>query len=563
MRRITALVIGLALMAVTLGATAARADRFIVRFDPAFPEAARQALVARFGARMERDLPLVDGKAVSLPAPAARALAVQRGVRFVEEDVRVYAVADETPWGIQRMGAPGAWSQSVTGAGVNVAVIDTGIALGHPDLAVEGGANFVAGASGYGDDNGHGTHVAGTIAALANGAGVVGAAPAARLYAVKVLDASGSGYLSDVVAGIQWCLANDMDVLNMSLGANSGTQTMKDAVDASYGAGQLLVAAAGNSGNPAGKGDNVGYPARYESVIAVAASDVNNKRASFSSTGPAVELIAPGVNIASTVPGGYATNSGTSMASPHVAGAAALAWAANPALTNSEVRGILQSTAQNLGLPQTYQGHGLVRADLAVAAALPVVPPETGDIQGTVTSADTGAPIAGATVTVGTAGPTATADANGAYTLAGVPVGTHSVTASARGYESASASVSVLANVTATQGFVLTPATVPVLKKLTVAVSAGGPYNANDVVKVTVTVTDSQGGVGGAAVKLAIVNPSGQKVAAGSGSTNDQGVASFSWKSKRNDPKGTYKAVADVTKEGYEPASGEASFELR
>jgi len=174
----------------------------------------------------------------------------------------------------------------------------------------------------------------------------------------------------------------------MSLGTPSDVQPLEDACNAAYKADILIVAAAGNSGNKPGNRDTVEYPGGYDSVIAVAASDSNDLRASFSSTGPDVELIAPGVSILSSIPGGgYAYYSGTSMASPHVAGVAALVLAANSELTNVQVRSILQQTAENLGLKQEHQGYGLVRADLAVQAASVTTPPasDTDPEPGTVT----------------------------------------------------------------------------------------------------------------------------------------------------------------------------------
>jgi len=163
-------------------------------------------------------------------------------------------------------------------------------------------------------------------------------------------------------------------------------QSLEDACNAAYEAGILIVAAAGNSGNKPGNRDTVEYPGGYASVIAVAASDSSDARASFSSTGPDVELIAPGVSILSSIPGGgYAYYSGTSMASPHVAGVAALVLAANSSLTTVEVRSILQQTAENLGLKQEHQGYGLVRADLAVQAASGTTPPDPDPEPGTIT----------------------------------------------------------------------------------------------------------------------------------------------------------------------------------
>jgi len=236
----------------------------------------------------------------------------------------IAAQRKEETWGINRVHAPAAWPLT-EGKGVKVAIIDTGIDTAHPDLSgsVDGGYSAITkteNPSDYQDDNGHGSHVAGTVAGKRDGKGVVGVAPKARLYAVKVLDADGSGNLSDVIDGIVWAAKNKMDVANMSLGAPVDSEAMKRAVRFARGSGVVIVAAAGNSGA------SVGFPGAYEDTIAVAASDSNDKLASFSSRGPEVDFIAPGVDVLSAkMGGGFASYSGTSMACPHVAGLAALA----------------------------------------------------------------------------------------------------------------------------------------------------------------------------------------------------------------------------------------------
>jgi len=235
------------------------------------------------------------------------------------------------------------------------------------------------------DDNGHGTHVAGIIAALDNEIGVVGVAPEAELYALKALDKTGSGYVSDVVAAIMWATDpnNDgntddrMDVINMSFGGAYNSWLLDAACLLAYYQDKLiLVAAAGNSGNPPGKGDNVGYPAAYDSVIAVAATDQSDERARWSSTGLDVELAAPGVSIYSTYIGGYDTLSGTSMASPHVAGVAALVIASGISDAMG-VRTKLQETADDLGASgrDSLYGYGLVNAAEAVGVTGEEPPP--------------------------------------------------------------------------------------------------------------------------------------------------------------------------------------------
>ncbi len=371
--------------------------RYIAHTDGthAANEAARKGAEARGGIVL-KEFAGGFGVVVLIPAHARGPLAGTQGVVGVEPDVLLHAVRppegkgkppkddpppqpDQVlPWGIDRIGAD---LVLVDASGVNIAIIDTGIDENHGDLSVAGGINFVGKGrnrrrvdpSKWDDDAGHGTHVAGTAAALDNGIGVVGAAPGAALWAVKVLDSTGSGSLSNVIDGIYWATDNGMDVANMSLGISKEAldqfpldrQALQDAVDYAHDSGVVLVASAGNSGPGA---DTVGYPARLSSVIAVAATDSADARAWFSSTGDAVELAAPGTGILSTTNDGlYGTKQGTSMASPHVAGTAALVIAAG-ATTNIEVRSLLAVTADSMGDPSEF-GFGMVDADQAASDA--------------------------------------------------------------------------------------------------------------------------------------------------------------------------------------------------
>ncbi len=196
--------------------------------------------------------------------------------------------------------------------------------MDHPDLManVKGGWNCIAETAIFDDDNGHGSHVAGTVAGVDNTIGVIGVAPSANLYGIKVLNRSGRGTTSDIIEGMQWAVSHGMDVINMSLGTSSYVAAYEDATDAVLTAGVIMVCSAGNSGPDE---DTVGYPAAFEGVIAVAATDSADVVASFSSRGPEVDVAAPGVSIFSTTKsGGYATMSGTSMAAPHVTGTVAL-----------------------------------------------------------------------------------------------------------------------------------------------------------------------------------------------------------------------------------------------
>ena len=312
--------------------------------------------------------------AVEVPVSALAGLSNNPQITSIEEDILVQTVgkpapsspAQIVPWGVDRIDAK---LSPATGLGVKVCIVDTGIKKNHADLQANilGGKNFVAkgatiDANKWDDDNGHGTHVAGTIAALNNAIGVVGVAPRASLLIAKVLNRQGSGYLSDVIAGVDWCVSQNAKVISMSLGTSSDIQAQHDAVDVAYATGALIVAAAGND-----YGGSVIYPAAYSSVIAVSATDSNNNLAAFSNIGPEIELTAPGVNILSTwYDGSYTTLSGTSMATPHVSGVAALAWELNPLMSNVEIRTLLQNTADDLGAvgKDISFGYGLVDAKL-------------------------------------------------------------------------------------------------------------------------------------------------------------------------------------------------------
>jgi subtilisin len=210
-----------------------------------------------------------------------------------------------------------------------------------------------------------------------NGAGVVGVAPQASLYAAKVLDKNGSGQFSWVIAGIDWCIQHRMHIISMSLGGGSAPTALETICNTAWSKGVLIVAAAGNSqgGNPVPPAaSNVGYPGKYRNVIAVSAIDSTNVIAPFSSRGPEVDLCAPGVNILSTIPNGqYGTMSGTSMACPHVSGVAALTWGAHRFSNNEQIWNLLASTVDNIGVPgwDLLYGYGRVNADAASGALLP------------------------------------------------------------------------------------------------------------------------------------------------------------------------------------------------
>ncbi len=292
----------------------------------------------------------LSGFAAALPERAVQALRAHPSVVSVERDEVVHIAEQTVPTGIQRIFADDNSKLKINGtedfrADVDIAVIDTGVDQDHPDLDVVSSTDCLNKSTctdNSGDDgNGHGSHVAGTAAAIDNGIGVVGVAPGARIWSVRVLDNSGSGQLSGVTAGVDWVAAHadEIEVANISLGCeNCSDNALSTAITGAVDKGVVIAAAAGNSSKDA----KTFFPANHPDVITVSAladfngapgggagstcrTDTDDTLAAFSNFGPTVEIAAPGTCIYSTYKdGGYTTLSGTSMAAPHVAGAAAL-----------------------------------------------------------------------------------------------------------------------------------------------------------------------------------------------------------------------------------------------
>jgi len=371
----------LSLFSIGIGKAEAKVPVIVGFVDKPTPD-----LIVSYGGRIKHTYRLIPAIAANVSENAINSIVNARGVAYVELDSEVCVVGQTVPWGVDRIDADLVW-KSVKGTGVKIAVIDSGIDYNHPDLSAnyKGGYDYVNDDSDPLDDHGHGTHVAGIIAAVNNEEGVVGVAPEASLYGVKVLDESGRGWVSDLIAGIQWSIENGMDVVSMSLGTTSDCTSLRNICDKAYEAGMVLVAATGNNGD-SDPDDDVLYPARYDSVVAVAASDKNDERASWSSDGPEVELAAPGVGIYSTYKGDYAYMSGTSMACPHVSGTVALILKTSPSAYDAngngvwdpcEVRNKLRDAAYDLGEAgkDNYYGYGLVNAEKATNSSKDDTPP--------------------------------------------------------------------------------------------------------------------------------------------------------------------------------------------
>ncbi|MHB0874501.1 MAG: S8 family serine peptidase [Anaerolineae bacterium] len=269
-------------------------------------------------------------------------------------------------WGLAAVRAPSAWQMTVGVNGPIIAILDTGASLGHTDLAANlvPGYDFANGDATPDDDQGHGSHVAGIIGAVGNnGVGVVGMNWAARIMPLKVLDSEGSGYASDLQDAIHYAVDHGAKVINMSLGSDYPSPYVQEGVSYALQHGCVVVAAAGNDKY------TTQYPAAYDSVLGVGAVDSSRQVADFSYEGPYVDVVAPGVDVLSTVPGGYDSYDGTSMATPHVSGLAALIWAVNPSLTGTQVAARITGTAQDLGSAgwDSAYGYGLIDAGAAVA----------------------------------------------------------------------------------------------------------------------------------------------------------------------------------------------------
>jgi len=392
-------------------------DQFIARFTPGAPGQAIAALHAHNGTKLKRDLPH-GMKLIQVPPGKSVEDLVKRfkknpNVEFAHVDAVAYAsfVPNDGfysyQWHFDNINMEAAWNLETGKPEIIVAVADTGLNTGGEDTPVNliPGYDFAYGDSNTYDGDGHGTHVSGTIAqATNNGNGVAGVAFGVSLMPVKVLDDTGSGYLSSIIDGIDFAVANGADVISMSLGFSPGYvpgEGLQEAVTAAYEAGVVMVAASGNDSTT----DEIGYPAAYDEVIAVGATDFNNVVSYYSNQGPGLEIVAPGgdTNVDASGDGyvdgvlqetfgschprkgcefGYFFYQGTSMATPHVSGVVGLllSHGAGDGLTGSDkveaVRDILHATSVDLGANgwDTVYGYGLVNALAALEAIGPQQP---------------------------------------------------------------------------------------------------------------------------------------------------------------------------------------------
>lgn len=313
--------------------------------------------------------------AVSMTIAASQKpeLLAEKEIVRVDPDSIVKTVGQLTDWGYDQVLAGQSRAFGFTGKGIKIGIIDTGVSTTHPDLKVAGGVSFVAGEESYHDEEGHGTHVAGIIAALDNSIGTVGMAPDAEIYAIKSLNQLGEGNQSDVIAGIEWAIEHKLDIVNLSFTAPEGSYLLNETIKKAYNDGMILIAASGNTLKQLPADTDVLFPARYPEVIAVGAIDQNKQKAAFSYFGKDLDFVAPGVKVYSTYNGlvdgavqEYAYMNGTSMAAPYVTGIAALYKQAYPKRSNREIRELMQQAAVDLGIPgkDDLYGYGLVQAPM-------------------------------------------------------------------------------------------------------------------------------------------------------------------------------------------------------
>jgi thermitase len=374
----------------------------LVKFKKGASLSSARAVLSAQNVRAVGEIPALGVQRLSVPKgqelTVIAALQHHPLVEYAEPNYIIHAIdtiPDDTyfsshQWNMPKINAPQAWDITTGSSDITIAIVDSGIDLDHTDLMGKiwvnddetlngldddgngkvddvNGWDFVNNDNGPQDDYGHGTHVAGIAAAETNNStGVAGVSWGARLMPLKVLNSGGLGSYENVAYAVTYAADKGAQIINLSLGGDEDSLTLRNAVIYAHNAGCMVVAATGNDNGP------VLYPAKYAESFAVAATHINDQRYWLSNYGPQVDVAAPGVSIYSTYfTGGYTYMTGTSMAAPHVAGLAALIWSVCPDYTNDQVESQIETTAVDLGTPgwDPYYGHGRIDAHAALLCA--------------------------------------------------------------------------------------------------------------------------------------------------------------------------------------------------
>ncbi len=396
---------------------------------------------------------IVNSIAVNASPGVIKAISIRDDVDSIELDSEIHILEDSSlstrvtqgqidsaTNAIKQVNATNAWETGIDGTGINVSVLDTGIYAAHPDIVgrIIKGYDFVNNDNDPADDDGHGTHVAGTVGGNGAGGTTTGVAPNVSLLIAKVCNSGGWCFNSDIVDAIQWSVENGADIISMSLGDTARSNTIHLAINNAINMEVVVIAAAGNDGPNPG---TINYPGGEKNVIAAGAVDGSDVIAYFSSRGPITvdgevltkpDVSAPGINIISLyyLSNGYTIKSGTSMATPHVSGAAALLLQAarqlGTTLSPAQIKSILENTSVDKGLAGKDNNYGAGRIDV-FAAIESLVPPPLGFINGTVMDSVDKTGIAEVMISTNTSISTMT-DATGFYSFALTP-GTYNLTA--------------------------------------------------------------------------------------------------------------------------------------
>jgi thermitase len=480
-------------------------DRILVKFQSSASVFSKQEVHRRNGGQVVHEIPQLGVQVVRIPPAQVfdKIQAYQReaSVLYAEPDYMVHTdgTVNDTyfadyQWNLAKVQAASAWDVTKGTSRFSVAILDTGIELSHTDLSskVVASVNLSGLSATDVDLYGHGTHVAGIVAAATNNAvGVAGIGYETSLMNVKVLGDTGSGSMAAVADGVVWATDHGAKVINMSLGSPYTTSTMEAAVNYAWNKGVVLTAAAGNAADT-----TPNYPAAYANVIGVAATQMSDQLSPYSSYGSWVSVAAPGGPIFSTYIGNtYVNLGGTSMASPHVAGLAALVFTRvtdtnGNGFVNDEVRACIQNSADDIGVAGI--GSGRINAYKAVLCSATGTP--GGSISGTVFDSSTKAIVAGATVTTGSK--TAVTDSSGRYTISNLAAGSYTLTASAPGYAPAQSNVGVTAGATATANIALasTVTTGIITGRVTDSATGNGITGASVTDGTRTAITDGTGG---------------------------------------------------------------------